>query len=33
MEPNGVSPSEIIELGHRRAAAVGRLVREIVLAL
>jgi purine-nucleoside phosphorylase len=33
MEASGVSPTEIIELGHRRAGDVGRLVREIVLAL
>ena len=33
MESSGVSPTEIIELGHRRAGDVGRLVREVVLAL
>jgi purine-nucleoside phosphorylase len=33
MEASGVSPTEIIELGHRRAGELGRLVREVVLAL
>jgi purine nucleoside phosphorylase len=33
MEDSGVSPTEIIETGHRRAGDVGRLVRQIVLAL
>lgn len=33
MESSGVSPTEIIELGHRRAGDVGRLVRQVILAL
>lgn len=33
MEPKGVSPTEIIDLAHRRATEVGRLVREVILAL
>lgn len=33
MESSGVSPTEIIELGRRRAGDVGRLVREVVLAI
>ena len=33
MESSGVSSTEIIELGRRRADDVGRLVREVVLAI
>jgi len=33
MESSGVSPTEIMALGHRKAGDVGRLVREVVLAL
>jgi len=33
MEPTGVSPEEIIEVGNRRATDVGRLLRAVIRAL
>jgi purine-nucleoside phosphorylase len=33
LEDEGISPGDIIGVGERRAADVGRLIRDVVLAL